>query len=92
MRLRPLREEIEDHIERHRRPVEQMSTERIGNRRGDGSCAGALDRLADALDADRVLRIGLVNCTPSNFGGNVEIGRGFDWYSKVFAGSPSFGS
>src|SRR5262249_49208999 len=75
VRLRPLREEIEDHIERYRRAVEQVSTERIGNRRGHGSGARALDRLAHALDADRILRIGLVDRTPSDLGRNVEIGR-----------------
>src|SRR5260370_12609943 len=76
MRLRPLREEIEDHVERHRRPVEQMSAERIGNRTGDGGGAGALHRLAHALDADRVLRIGLVHPAPSDLSRNVEIGPG----------------
>src|SRR5579871_7055118 len=76
VRLRPLREEIEDHVERHRRAVEQMSTERIGNRRSDGGGAGALDGLAYTLYADRVLRISLVDRTPRDLGRNVEIGRG----------------
>src|SRR5260370_8440231 len=65
MRLRPLREEIKDHVERHRRPVEQMSTERIGNRRGDGGGAGALHRLPHPLYPDRVLPTGPVDPPPS---------------------------
>src|SRR5260370_16758890 len=73
MRLRPLREEIEDHVERHRRPVEQMSAVRIGNRRGDGGSAGALHRLAHPLAPHRVLPNCRSALTPSNIRRHLRI-------------------
>ena len=35
VRLRPLREEVEDHVDRHRGAVEQVAAERVRDRRGD---------------------------------------------------------
>src|SRR6516164_2946948 len=66
---------VDDHIGRYRCPVEEVAAKRIRDCGGDRRRPGALRRLSDTLDADRVLRIGLVDGTDADLRRHVEIAR-----------------
>src|SRR3954465_11772903 len=68
------RQMIDDHVGRHRRAVEQVSAQGIGDGRCDGGGPGAQHRFADPLNPDGVLRIGLFDRSPADLDRNIEIG------------------
>src|SRR5881394_716850 len=76
VRLRPAGERVHDVIARDRHTVEVVAAERVGDRADERRGARAHHGLADALRAERALRIRLVDGVGAEYRRHVEVARG----------------
>ena len=87
-------ERSQDHVERHRRPPEDLVTERIADRVQDGARAGADRRFADAARADRRFGIGQIHGAHCIFcqrrGSSAACCGGIAWPARRNAGRDHF--